>query len=180
MASKPLNWLGALVKLSKDDELKRWRVISKQEMTDTLTLEAWDGSRIEIVNQDPDYEVIAFPSKDWPFVSCRARANDPIVAVEIPGRKMKPIPLHDWAPTSRLSSAGALYLAPWLNLKWGNTIQIIRRSGHRENIVIKKNFSSYNQRVAKKKRDEEKKKRDEEKKNFNPWDLLGGMLPDDD
>lgn len=168
------SWVGSLVQ-RKGNPSMRWRVLSRNTQVDTLIIEDWEGTCLEIINQDSDYEVVADPVHNWPFVSRPTRQSDPIVEIlrSSYGKLRSLEPMYDWVPTDRLSTAGSLYFNPALNIAAGDVLTAVHSSGFRTTIRITRTFGSLAQKRA-------RVKAKGRKSQVSSWSRLGTVIDDED
>lgn len=115
-------------------------------------LVAEDGTPLEVSytqdKTDPTFVVLANPSADWPFQTLPEKPRwGKIMQVGLiqDGALVPLVPFLQWIVAEPLRSGGSLFLAPTLNLKAGDVLQVQHEKGTR-NVTISPSFGTVQHR----------------------------------
>ncbi len=123
----------------------RWKVASHSPTFRTCQLVRFDGTKVEVADDEKDLRVLFNPAQDWPFVAgpVHSRAG-PLVSVSRGAMSLGP--LVDWVPSDFLRPGGSIFFNPELRLRQGEILVGIHRDGTRSRISITQAFGTVQRR----------------------------------
>lgn len=163
---------------------QRWIVSQySPRRTRTATLLNADGRQVEIPHDHDltsEVQVLANPSEQWSFLILPERPGYRVQHINHKGRILTPF--LDWMLSDPQHPGGSIFLAPSLNLRYGDMLLvhytgIKRRVSTVQRVDIPRDFGTVQQRVQ---RAEAAKPKLEEKRNAFSRLLADSQIGDDD
>jgi hypothetical protein len=115
-----------------------------------MTVEQWDGAREEIPEELDEIEPqncqrLGNPNTEWPFVTGVAKA---VVGLRLirHGKAMDLAVYEDWVPTDRLTTGGAIYFNPKINVRPLEVLTATHPDGSHSRVNIPLGFGTMKQR----------------------------------
>jgi hypothetical protein len=119
--------------------------------TRTATLLNREGLSMEIPHNEP-VEVVANPSRDWPFVAAPVKPMlGPVVGITRSSSAdvVDDLELYrDWIPSEPTRAGGSIFLSPLLRLRPGDFLLLRHVTGKTSRVVIPHTFGTIGQKQA--------------------------------
>jgi hypothetical protein len=124
-----------------------WKVLSHSQNFHTCQLGKLSGDKVEIADDlvAPELQVLCNPAETWPFVAAPVHPKaGPLVGVNRGAIGLGP--LIDWAPSDFLRPGGSIFFNPALQLRVGEVLVGVHKTGTRSRIAITNAFGTLSRR----------------------------------
>lgn len=131
--------LGSLIRYQG----KRWQITSVSD--GHFHAQAWDGSTVDLGEDEPDVEVVCHPPTEWPFLVAPQKMNAGPMRELRRNLKLDSIeltPLVDWVPSSWVRSGGSIFVNPRLRLRQRETLTVVYQRGARSRLTVTRAFGT--------------------------------------